>query len=125
MEVHILFLKHITPLFVLCFNLLTFYNTFSDPKFPWDVSFKEFPHPPGDVYNEVTLSAMVFFMAVAIFGFVFQVSALITEKELKLRQVIPISIRIQNVNFKIELLNFYFFYKVNSFINVAEISRKS
>ncbi|XP_015077839.1 ABC transporter A family member 2-like [Solanum pennellii] len=61
-------------------------NLIGDPNFPWDVSFKEFPHPPGDVYNEVTLSAMVFFMAVAIFGFVFQVSALITEKELKLRQ---------------------------------------
>ncbi|PHT46221.1 ABC transporter A family member 2 [Capsicum baccatum] len=57
-----------------------------NPNFPWEVSFKEFPHPAGKTFNEVGLSAMVFFMAVAIFGFVLQISALITEKELKLRQ---------------------------------------
>jgi len=92
-----------------CVLFTKFLYTFSDPKFPWDVSFKEFPHPPGEIFNEVTLSAMVFFMAVAIFGFVFQVSALITEKELKLRQVIAILIRIQNVTFKIEHLKLFYF----------------
>ncbi|XP_060170118.1 ABC transporter A family member 2-like [Lycium barbarum] len=57
-----------------------------DPNFPWDVSFKEYPHPPGDTFNEEALTTIIFFLAVAIFGFVFQISALITEKELKLRQ---------------------------------------
>lgn len=91
------FLKHMTPLLCVLFTNILY--TFSDPNFPWEVSFKEFPHPPGVSVNEVTLSAMVFFMAVAIFNFVFQISALVTEKELKLRQVIAILI--------LEIFNFF------------------
>lgn len=72
----------------------------SDTKFSWNVEIKEYAHPTGDMNknkgdeNDVgdgdgktnSMNA-TFFLAMAMFGFVFQISSLVTEKELKLRQV--------------------------------------
>ncbi|XP_057952553.1 ABC transporter A family member 2-like [Malania oleifera] len=57
-----------------------------DPKFSWVVGFKEFAHPAIDLFTAVGTVGPTFFLAIAMFGFVFQVSSLVTEKELKLRQ---------------------------------------
>ncbi|KAH9719770.1 ABC transporter A family member 2 [Citrus sinensis] len=58
-----------------------------DPNFSWVVGLKEFAHPPGEIFSAVARIGPTFFLAVAMFGFVFQISSLVTEKELKLRQV--------------------------------------
>lgn len=68
-----------------------------DLKFRWAVSFKEFAHPAQGIFNAVAAAGPTFFLATAMFGFVFQISALIAEKELKLRQVI-ISLYVKNSN---------------------------
>lgn len=68
-----------------------------DLKFSWAVSFKEFAHPARGIFNAVAAAGPTFFLATAMFGFVFQISALIAEKELKLRQVI-ISLYVKNSN---------------------------
>jgi len=65
--------------------------TFSDPKFSWDFGFKEFARPA--IGGEVIISAFylmgpVFFLAFSMFGFVLQLGSVVTEKELKLREVL-------------------------------------
>lgn len=55
--------------------------------FGWAVSLKEFAHPSRQIFSAVGTVGPTFFLAIAMFGFVFQISALIAEKELKLRQV--------------------------------------
>ncbi|KAK2995142.1 hypothetical protein RJ640_010569 [Escallonia rubra] len=57
-----------------------------DSNFIWDVSFKEFAHPAVEMFSAVGTVGPTFFLAIAMFAFVFQISSLITEKELKLRQ---------------------------------------
>ncbi|KAK3035661.1 hypothetical protein RJ639_032533, partial [Escallonia herrerae] len=57
-----------------------------DSNFSWDVSFKEFAHPAVEMFSAVSTVGPTFFLAIAMFAFVFQISSLITEKELKLRQ---------------------------------------
>ena len=52
------------------------------------VSLKEFAHPAFEIFSAVGTIGPTFFLAIAMFGFVFQISSLITEKELKLRQVL-------------------------------------
>lgn len=59
----------------------------SDANFSWVVSLKEFAHPALEIFSAVQSAGPTFFLAIAMFAFVFQISALITEKELKLRQV--------------------------------------
>ncbi|XP_008240189.1 PREDICTED: ABC transporter A family member 2-like isoform X2 [Prunus mume] len=56
------------------------------PNFSWVLSLKEFAHPAREAYAELTDVVPVIFFAASMFGFVFQMSSLITEKELKLRQ---------------------------------------
>ena len=58
----------------------------TDPKFNWVVGFKEFPHPTIEAVVALDTIGPTFFLAIAMFGFVLQISSLITEKELKLRQ---------------------------------------
>ncbi|CAL1368223.1 unnamed protein product [Linum trigynum] len=60
-----------------------------DPNFKWTVGMKEFAHPAAPIRQpgtSSTTSAPAFFLAFTMFGFVLQISALVTEKELKLRQ---------------------------------------
>lgn len=57
-----------------------------DPSFSWVVGFKEFAHPAVETFSAVAAVGPTFFLATAMFAFVFQISSLITEKELKLRQ---------------------------------------
>ncbi|CAH8350693.1 unnamed protein product [Eruca vesicaria subsp. sativa] len=57
-----------------------------DPKFNWVFGFKEFPHPTIEALVVLGKKGPSFFLAIAMFGFVIQLSSLITEKELKLRQ---------------------------------------
>ncbi|TYJ98618.1 ABC transporter A family member 2 [Cucumis melo var. makuwa] len=57
-----------------------------DPNFSWVVNFMEFAHPPVNNFSAVNTVGPTFFLAIAMFGFVLQISSLITEKELKLRQ---------------------------------------
>ncbi|KAG2311511.1 hypothetical protein Bca52824_023068 [Brassica carinata] len=59
---------------------------FADPKFSWVFGFKEFPHPTIEAVVALDTIGPSFFLAIAMFGFVLQISSLITEKELKLRQ---------------------------------------
>lgn len=54
------------------------------------MGFKEFAHPAIQTFSAVGSAGPTFFLAIAMFGFVFQISSLILEKELKLRQVIII-----------------------------------
>nr|DAD31187.1 TPA_asm: hypothetical protein HUJ06_010038 [Nelumbo nucifera] len=61
-----------------------------DPNFSWVVGLKEFAHPAVEVFSAVGTAGPTFFLAIAMFGFVFQISSLITEKELKLRQAMSI-----------------------------------
>ncbi|KAK0586759.1 hypothetical protein LWI29_011786 [Acer saccharum] len=57
-----------------------------DATFSWVVGIKEFAHPAGEIVSAVATAGPTFFLAIAMFGFVFQISSLVTEKELKLRQ---------------------------------------
>ncbi|XP_010547807.1 PREDICTED: ABC transporter A family member 2 [Tarenaya hassleriana] len=59
-----------------------------DPNFSWIVGFKEFAHPAIEAIVALDTIGPTFFLAIAMFGFVLQMSSLITEKELKLRQAI-------------------------------------
>ncbi|PIA27922.1 hypothetical protein AQUCO_07400038v1 [Aquilegia coerulea] len=61
-----------------------------DPNFNWVVGFKEFAHPAVDTFSVVGMVGPTFFLAIAMFGFVFQIGSLVTEKELKLRQAMSI-----------------------------------
>ncbi|XP_015883555.3 ABC transporter A family member 2 [Ziziphus jujuba] len=60
------------------------------PSFSWLVAFKVFAHPAMDVFSAIESVGPAFFLATAMFGFVFQMSSLLTEKELKLRQAMTI-----------------------------------
>ncbi|KAH7282435.1 hypothetical protein KP509_35G030600 [Ceratopteris richardii] len=53
----------------------------------WNVYFKEFAHPPVDVFSVVAVIAPTFLLAASMFGFVIQMSNLVAERELKLRQI--------------------------------------
>ncbi|KVH98695.1 ABC transporter A family member 2-like [Cynara cardunculus var. scolymus] len=57
-----------------------------DPSFSWVVNLKEFAHPVVQSFSSVGTVGPSFFLAIAMFGFVLQISSLIVEKELKLRQ---------------------------------------
>ncbi|KAF5459766.1 hypothetical protein F2P56_019686 [Juglans regia] len=57
-----------------------------DPNLSWVVGFKEFAHPAVEIFSAVATVGPTFFLAAAMFAFVFNISSLITEKELKLRQ---------------------------------------
>ncbi|XP_044477584.1 ABC transporter A family member 2-like [Mangifera indica] len=57
-----------------------------DPNFSWVVGLKEFAHPAMELFNVVGSIGPSFFLAAAMFGLVFQIGSLVTEKELKLRQ---------------------------------------
>ncbi|KAL2924639.1 ABC transporter A family member 2 [Bienertia sinuspersici] len=57
-----------------------------DQNFSWTVGLKEFAHPPQDPFAVIGRIGPTFFLAVAMFGFVFQMSSLVMEKELKLRE---------------------------------------
>ncbi|CAL5362168.1 unnamed protein product [Camellia sinensis] len=69
-----------------------------DPNFSWVVSLKKFAHPGlgaslNDPNEQAKLKSKLiqeagpaFFLAIAMFGFVFQIRSLVTEKELKLHQ---------------------------------------
>ena len=62
----------------------------TDSGFSWVVNLKEFAHPVVETYSSVAIVGPIFFLAIAMFGFVLQISSLIVEKELKLRQVLRI-----------------------------------
>ncbi|XVE56978.1 hypothetical protein DITRI_Ditri04bG0054800 [Diplodiscus trichospermus] len=57
-----------------------------DPNFRWTVELKEFPHPAMETLSAIALVGPTFFLAIAMFSFVFQIGSLVSEKELKLRQ---------------------------------------
>ncbi|KAJ4961979.1 hypothetical protein NE237_021889 [Protea cynaroides] len=57
-----------------------------DPNFSWIVGLKEYAHPAIETFSAMGTIGPTFFLAIAMFGFVFQISSLVTEKELKLRQ---------------------------------------
>ncbi|XP_021286924.1 ABC transporter A family member 2 [Herrania umbratica] len=57
-----------------------------DPNFSWTVGLKEFPHPAMETLSALALVGPTFFLAIAMFSFVFQIGSLVSEKELKLRQ---------------------------------------
>ncbi|KAM5583956.1 ABC transporter A family member 2-like [Rosa sericea] len=60
------------------------------PNFSWVVALKEFAHPSKEIPSALQTVGPTFFLATSMFGFVFQMSSLITEKELKLRQAMTI-----------------------------------
>ncbi|QCE13964.1 ATP-binding cassette [Vigna unguiculata] len=57
-----------------------------DPSFSWNVFLREFAHPSMTPFSAVGTIGPAFFLAIAMFNFVLQISSLVTEKELKLRQ---------------------------------------
>ncbi|CAN0901620.1 ABC transporter A family member 2 [Linum grandiflorum] len=57
-----------------------------DPNFRWTVGLTEYAHPADDFFSALVAVGPAFFLAFAMFGFVLQITALVTEKELKLRQ---------------------------------------
>ncbi|GAU19716.1 hypothetical protein TSUD_78410 [Trifolium subterraneum] len=60
------------------------------PSFKWNVFLKEFPHPSMTPISAVRTIGPSFFLAIAMFNFVLQMSSLVTEKELKLRQAMAV-----------------------------------
>ncbi|KAL5544418.1 hypothetical protein UlMin_008202 [Ulmus minor] len=56
------------------------------PNFSWLVALTEFAHPALSSFSAMDTIGPAFFLATAMFGFVLQISSLVTEKELKLRQ---------------------------------------
>ncbi|XP_058788357.1 ABC transporter A family member 2-like [Vicia villosa] len=61
-----------------------------DPSFKWNVFLKEFAHPAMSPFSAVGTIGPAFFLAIAMFNFVLQMSSLVTEKELKLRQAMTV-----------------------------------
>lgn len=59
----------------------------SDPSISWNVKFSEFAHPNIETFSAVGTVGPTFLLAAIMFGFVVQMSNLVGEKELKLRQV--------------------------------------
>lgn len=64
------------------------YDSCLVPNFSWVVRLAEFAHPALEIFSALDTAGPAFFLATAMFGFVFQMTSLITEKELKLRQVL-------------------------------------
>ncbi|PKI78010.1 ABC transporter A family member 2-like isoform X2 [Punica granatum] len=60
------------------------------PGFSWVVRLREFAHPAVETFSAVATVGPTFFLAIAMFSFVFQISSLTTEKELKLRQAMTL-----------------------------------
>ncbi|XP_011047161.1 PREDICTED: ABC transporter A family member 2 [Populus euphratica] len=56
------------------------------PTFTWNVGLTEFAHPAKPTFSAVATVGPAFFLAFTMFGFVLQISNLVAEKELKLRQ---------------------------------------
>ncbi|WVZ07774.1 hypothetical protein V8G54_021120 [Vigna mungo] len=56
------------------------------PYWSWNVFLREFAHPSLAPFSAVGSIGPAFFLAIAMFNFVLQISSLVTEKELKLRQ---------------------------------------
>ncbi|KAF9671485.1 hypothetical protein SADUNF_Sadunf12G0052600 [Salix dunnii] len=56
------------------------------PNFTWNVGLTEFAHPARPAFSAVATVGPAFFLAFTMFGFVLQISNLVAEKELKLRQ---------------------------------------
>ncbi|CAJ2676962.1 unnamed protein product [Trifolium pratense] len=78
-------------LLVMGFRLiLQLFRNVEDPSFKWNVFLKEFPHPSMTPFSAVKTIGPSFFLAIAMFNFVLQMSSLVTEKELKLRQAMTV-----------------------------------
>ncbi|CAN1300055.1 ABC transporter A family member 2 [Linum perenne] len=61
-----------------------------DPNFRWTVGLTEYAHPADEFFSSLVAVGPAFFLAFAMFGFVLQITALVTEKELKLRQIVTL-----------------------------------
>jgi ABC-type multidrug transport system ATPase subunit len=61
-------------------------TTLGKQGFEWNVDMKEFPHPPLDTFSTVGTIGPLFFFSALLFSFVIQISSLVAERELKLRQ---------------------------------------
>jgi hypothetical protein len=61
-------------------------TSLSKPGFEWNVDYKEFPHPALQTFSTVGTIGPLFFFSALLFSFVIQISALVSERELKLRQ---------------------------------------
>ncbi|KAL3716500.1 hypothetical protein ACJRO7_008146 [Eucalyptus globulus] len=87
---------------------------FADSNFSWAVGLKEFAHPAVELFSAVAIAGPTFFLAIAMFSFVIQISSLITEKELKLRQAIITILSSLFILLFGMMFHFYFFLN-NSF----------
>lgn len=58
-----------------------------DPNLEWKVAFSQFAHPAINAVSVVGRVGPAFLLAATMFGFVIQLSNLVTEKELRLRQM--------------------------------------
>lgn len=58
-----------------------------DANLEWNVGFTQFAHPAINAVSIVGRVGPAFLLAATMFGFVIQLSNLVTEKELRLRQV--------------------------------------
>jgi hypothetical protein len=58
-----------------------------DSNLQWNVAFTQFAHPAINAESVVGTVGPAFLLAATMFGFVIQLSNLVTEKELRLRQV--------------------------------------
>ncbi|RZC60770.1 hypothetical protein C5167_022538 [Papaver somniferum] len=61
-----------------------------DPNLKWSVGLKEFAYPATEYESAFDLAGLVFLLAITMFPFISQMSSLVGEKELKLRQVMSI-----------------------------------
>jgi len=59
----------------------------ADSSLLWSPSFTEFAHPAISTDSTVGTVGPAFLLAAAMFGFVIQISNLVLEKEMRLRQV--------------------------------------
>jgi hypothetical protein len=59
----------------------------ADSSLLWNPSFTEFAHPAISTDSTVGTVGAAFLLAAAMFGFVIQISNLVLEKEMRLRQV--------------------------------------
>jgi hypothetical protein len=59
----------------------------ADSSLPWNPSFTEFAHPAISTDSTVGQVGPAFLLAAAMFGFVIQISNLVLEKEMRLRQM--------------------------------------
>ncbi|KAB5531931.1 hypothetical protein DKX38_018601 [Salix brachista] len=57
-----------------------------ESNFTWNVGLTEFAHPARPAFSALATVGPAFFLAFTMFGFVLQISNLVAEKELKLRQ---------------------------------------